>query len=382
MITKLYDYFGVLGILSILVWVTTLVLIGMSSRRRSPSFYGFLALGFAVAGWMLALVNSSKVSAIELDQRDEMAAAAKARETVESADGSGVAPTLRFAEGDPEEAMQGYRKSGKQVRQKSQKLIQTKGNEPVKSSDQVVEEPVVQVKYLPQSEYLAANRLDRFNLFMVRLILWLAIGRIVVDYLKRFNSTFGGYWPLPIAGRWLDKLFEKKYAVLVQAPAIGPITPQSYAERVVKKGESFIYFGENDLWAGRDCLARIAVGRWSLWCLPKLDYGDQDISANGEYVLDAAWFNRCNVVVRGEDGFPLFEHIVELVSLRHDAGASARKTVHLIWDLPQVPTEDMILPLIRIAPETNVKLVVWSYSPVESNYTGLFEECPDTSPKS
>ena len=95
---------------------------------------------------------------------------------------SGVAPTLRFAEGDPEEAMQGYRKSGKQVRQKSQKLIQTKGNEPVKSSDQVVEEPVVQVKYLPQSEYLAANRLDRFNLFMVRLILWLAIGRIVVDY--------------------------------------------------------------------------------------------------------------------------------------------------------------------------------------------------------
>jgi len=375
MITKLYDYFGVLGILSILVWVIALVLIGLDSRRRARSIYGFLAFGVAVAGWILALVNSSKVSLIELDRRDEVAAAMKAREAVANAEGAETVPTLRFAEGDPEETIQDYRKKGKQVRQKSKKSVQSQGNDSTNDAAPAVEEHEEQVKYLPEADYVAANRLDRFNLMMVRLILWLAIGRLCVDYLKRLNSTPGGYWPLPISGRWLDRLFEKKYSVLVPSPATGPMTPQAYAERAAKHGESFIYFGERDLWEGRDGFPRIAVGRWSVWRLPKLDYGDQEVAANGEFVLDAAWFNRCGVVVQGEDGFLLFEHVVELISLRHEVGASARKTVHLIWDLPHPPSEDMILPLIRIAPETNVKLVVWAYSPVTREFAGLFEEC-------
>lgn len=370
MITKIYAYFGVVGILSILVWVTALVLLVISSRSRARSLYCFLALGVAAAGLMLAKMNSSIVSDIEMDRRDEMAAMAKARQASDAVEETGAAATLRFAEGDPEDTMKEYRKKGKQLRQNGKKPAGTGGR------DSYVDEPEKKVKYLPEADLLAANRLDRINLLLVRLILWLAIGRVVVDYLKRFNSTVGGYWPLPIAGRWLDSLFEKTHAVLVRAPWSGSLTPRAYAERVVRKGESFIYFGESDPWPGQSWLPRMAVRRWSVWCLPKLDYGDPELSANGEFVLDAAWFNRCGVVVQGEDGYPLFEYIVELITLRHETGAVARKTVHLIWDLPQMPSEEVILPLVQMARATNIKLTVWASTPVADELVELFEECP------
>jgi hypothetical protein len=326
-------------------------------------------LGVALAGWGLAKVNSTTVSAIELDRREELAAASKARLTDEAAGESGAGATLRFAEGDPEETIQEYRKLGKQVRQKGKKPSST-----MRDSEPAVEEPEVPVRTLREAELVAANRLDRINLLIVRLLLLLAVGRVVVDYLARLNSTAGGYWPLPIAGGWLDSFSGKTHAVLVKTPTKDRMAPRAYAERVVKNGESFIYFGESDPWQGRDWLPRLSVWRWPVWRLPKVDYGDPAVSVNGEFALDAAWFNRASVVVRSEDGFPLFEYIVSLISQRHEAGAVARKTVHIIWDLPQAPAAETLLPLIQIAYDTNIKLAVWADASVGDEYASLFEE--------
>jgi hypothetical protein len=370
MIAKLYLYFGVPGILSIVVWMIALVFLVISSRRQARSVYCFLALGVAAAGWILAVVNSDKVSAIELDRRDEQAAMMKARKEAEANEEMGAAASsLKFAEGDPEETVQEYRKRGKQMRDK--------GKNPAKSAEDEVaaEEPEKIVKYLREDDYNAANRLDRLNLLLARLIFWLAVGRVVMDYLRRLNSTEGSYLPVPISGRWLDHLVGKTYSVLVMAPALECMTSRAYAERVIRNGDSFIYFGETDPWLGRSWLPRLSVGRWPLWRLPKLDYGDPGLSANGEYVLDAAWFNRCGVVVSGEDSDPLFDYIAELIARRHEVGGSARRTVHLIWDLPQLPSEEILLTLVRIAPETNLKMMVWANSPVEDEFVGIFEEC-------
>ncbi len=369
MITNLYIYFGVVGILSILAWITALVLLSLSARRRiRPGYYCFLVLGVAVTGWFLAKINSANVSSIEMDRRDEMAALAKARQAAEAVEDTGGGATLRFAEGDPEETMPEYRKKGRQVRDK--------GKNPgrVQYTDSSKDGAEAHVKYLRADDLAKANQLDRLNLLIVRMILLLAIGRVVADYLKRFNSTANGYGPIPIAGRWLNALFEKTHTVFVDAYTHSGLTPKAYAEQVVKKGESFIYFGENDPWQESQSLSRLSLGRWSVWTLPKLDYGDPKVAANGEFVLDAAWFGRCAVVVKGEDGFPLFEYMVELIALRHATGASARKTVHLVWDLAQTPTPDMILPLAQMAAETNIKLTVWSHAAAGNEYIELFEE--------
>ncbi len=370
MITQLYNYFGVLGILSIVVWMVALVLLLINARRQARPISCLLALVFALAGWGLAKLNSDVVSAIELDRRDEQAAAMKARKEAEEHDELGTAASsLKFAEGDPEETVQEYRKKGKQVRDKGKNPALEAGVE------SAVAEPEKVIKYLREADYLAANQLDRLNLLIVRVLLWWAVARMVLVYLRRLNSTEGSYVSVPIAGRWLDGLVGKTHSALIMAPALGRMTSQAYAERVIRKGESFIYFGETDPWQGRAWLPRMAVGRWPLWRLPKLDYGDPGLSANGEFVLDAAWFNRCAVVVSGEDGDPLFEYMAELITRRHDVGASAKRTVHLIWDLPQLPTEEVLTALVRIAPETNLKIMVWANSPVADEFDGIFEEC-------
>ena len=374
MILKLYEYFGVVGILSIVAWAAAVVLLALGVRRHMHHAQCLFALGLAVGAWMLAKTNSSNVSAIQLDHRDEVTAQLKAKQAAEAAnEPDATAAAVKFAEGDPEDQMPEYRKQGKQVRAKSKPSGQTPAQTLAVGPNADEQEPPP-VRSMREADLLAANRLDRLNLLIARLILWLAACGVVLDYLARLNATVCR-WPLPIAGRWIDHLFDKTHAVLFRAGAQHGLTPRGYAEQVIRKGESFIYFGESDPWAARTWLPRIVVGPWSFWRLPKLDYADPEAPATGEFVLDAAWFNRCGVVaVRDEDCLPLLEHVSELLERRHEAGAMARKTVHLIWDLPAVPLAEEIAPLIRIAPETNVKVVVWTREPVGAEFAALFEE--------
>lgn len=376
MIVKLYEYFGAVGILSIVGWAVALVLLALGVRRRMHHAQCLLALGLAVGGWMLARVNSSNVSAIQLDHRDEVTAALKAKQAAEAASElDATATAVKFAEGDPEDQMPDYRKQGKQVRAKGKRA----GKAVVAGPD--AEEQEAPVRSMREADLLAANRLDRMNLLIARLVLWLAACGVILDYLARLNATVCR-WPLPITGHWLDHLFDKTYAVLFKAGAKRGLTPREYAELAVRKGESFVYFGERDPWEGRAWLPRIPLGPWSLWRLPKLDYGDPEAPATGEFVLDAAWFNRCGVVaVRDEDCLPLLDHITSLLTRRYEARAVARRTMHIIWDLPALPLTEELEPLLRIARETNVKVAAWAREPVEAELAALFEEELGAPPK-
>ena len=73
MIAKLYDSFGMYGILSIVTWVAVVVLLGVYLCKKRPR-YCLLALAVAIAAGWLAGVNSDRVSAIRLDHRGEIAA--------------------------------------------------------------------------------------------------------------------------------------------------------------------------------------------------------------------------------------------------------------------------------------------------------------------
>jgi hypothetical protein len=371
MIARLYLYFGVVGMLSIAAWAIAAELLALGVRRRMHHAQCLLALLFAVAALVLAKVNSSHIDAIELDRHDEMAAMKKARQAAEAAaEGEGAAAALRFAEGDPEEqTTPDYKKRGKQVRAGGKRTVAT-----MMLGAEAEGQPAPAVRYMRQADLTAANRLDRLNLLLARLVFWLAVGGVILDYLARLNTTLCR-WPLPITGRWLDHLFDKTHSVLFGGGAKRGPTPRRYAELTVRKGESFIYFGERDPWAGTIWLPRIALGRWSPWRFPKLDYGDPEAPITGEFALDAAWFDRCAVVVaRDEDCFPLFDHLSSLLAARHQAGASARRTVHLIWDAPQLPATEDLAALVGMAGDLNVKVAVWAHEPVTPELAGLFEE--------
>jgi hypothetical protein len=369
MIAKFYDYFGVLGLLSVAAWTVAIVLMGVYARRKRQG-YCLLVLVVAVVSVLLADANSTKISAIRLDQRDEMAAAQKAqRESAEAAGESGsAAPVLQFAEGDPEEAVPAYRQKGKQARTAKKKVD---SQAPVLQSE---EEKVEPERYMRQDDLMAANRLDRINLMIVRLMLLVAIGLVFWDYLAWFNATAESRWPLPVGGKWLDDLSRKTRAVLVRPGASPRMTPEAYAERIVRKGENILYFGDRDPWEG-NAYPRFKVWKWTLWSLPKLAYGLPGTPQGSEFALDAAWFGRYGVVIADEGvSRTLLADVFDLLEELRDTGAAARKTVHLMLDLPQVPSADELRTLIRTAGDTNVKVVVWAHEPVTPEYARLFEE--------
>lgn len=225
-----------------------------------------------------------------------------------------------------------------------------------------------------QADLLAANQLDRVNLMIVRLILLIAAGLVLWDYLAWFNATADSRWAFPIAGKWLDDLFGKSHAVLVHSRTDSRMTPEKYLERMVRKGENVIYFGDHDPWTDTVC-PRIKVRKWPLWSLPKLVYGAAGSPKGSEFALDAAWFGRYGVVItQNLEAVSLFEDMVGIILERHDTGASARKTLHIVWDFIELPSQETIASLIRAVRDTNVKLVVWSAEPVTPAMAALFEE--------
>ena len=67
---------------------------------------------------------------------------------------------------------------------------------------------------------------------------------IVWRYLRVFNQTFDFLFPLPLGGPWLDALTRKRHSVLISRQTRR--TVGTYLHRLVRKGETFIYFGPED----------------------------------------------------------------------------------------------------------------------------------------
>ncbi len=129
--------------------------------------------------------------------------------------------------------------------------------ETVKAFEQSLAQDVARVgRIMQEDDMFRAQKLDRLNLFLARGTFALVLLCLVSDYLRRFNRTGDSVLPMPIAGRLMDGLSAKTHAVLL--PAEGRSLIKGYLRHAVLKGETFIYFGERDLWR-RGALMRIHV---------------------------------------------------------------------------------------------------------------------------
>jgi len=210
------------------------------------------------------------------------------------------------------------------------------------------------------------------NLFFARCTLYLAVGLAVIDYFRRFNTTFGCYVPLPLSGRLVDSLFPKSHTVCVGRRRR---KWKKHLKRMVRKGERFIFFSRNDPWSKR----RLRRLPWYLplpWRIEKVACTDVDRHFDGEFLFESAWFGRYCFVVVGDQhrAADLLDSMAEFLELRRATRASARRTVNVVWDLEtDVPdaTLDRLLPLCR---ETNFRLIVTLAAPPDATLTGRFQE--------
>lgn len=269
MIVKLYVYFGIVGIASILAWLGALGLALNFAFHERRTFFFTRAVVLALIGVLLAQINSFNVSCIGVDHRQELKEAHKRRRSAQQEEVDILkkrAANVQFAEDDSDDQLDlagvpssdkrsiyekaADERSGAEQRKKSgRKRWQPIG---VATADQTltvdmgesVEEKRTAARLLPQRDLNRADQLDFLNVWIARLVLFAVLLVLVMDYFNRFRRTVGAVLPLPISGRFVDALFPKKHSAVLRGGQ--PKFVQSYLETVVRKGECFMYCGETD----------------------------------------------------------------------------------------------------------------------------------------
>ncbi|MBN2301860.1 MAG: hypothetical protein JXN60_05025, partial [Lentisphaerae bacterium] len=349
-ITKFYMYFGIIGIASTLAWLIcwiTVVIFAISKHRTKALW---ITLGMSIVGLWLAGINSLNVSAIKLDQTEEIQAGRKQAQellrikTDDTKDDSIYAQAAAGAE-----PANSYKSRGKQTRTKDTKRDDAMG-------DQLnIETNETRERTMKAADRNMANMLDRLNLFFSRTTFWFVILFVMLDYLHRFNKTFKPYFPLPVSCHTLDTLFPKPNSICIRKAK--PNALADYLQTTVRKGDTFIYFGQEDPWGTlstnggvRSILPRLFVPGLKhglrIWGLEK--YVVSNIAeCDSNFLFESVWFRRLCAVVKGA---PISaEHLndlLEFMRLRHTALATAKHTVHIVWDHAMPPPRQILVELL------------------------------------
>ncbi len=306
---RLWIYFGPFGCGSILCWLVALLLVfsyrHAQAVKRTRRYTAALVL--AIGAFVLSLASSARVSNMKVDYTYEEQQRRRDLKTVKEAEdlkplAAGETPeyTRRFAEDAAEDTLDlagqktkeqeaeemniyaraargeyeaekrrerggkagskteaaytglgamteaekdtkyAYHGEGKRTRQEG-KTDTDFGGAATEAAEQ--EEEFVGQVFRAKDQQMA-GRLDKWNLFAAKWILVAVIILFFWNYLAVFNSTFYSAWPLPLSGPWLDLLYPKNYSVLVDQQNRQAIA--AFLRRLVRKGETFVYFGSED----------------------------------------------------------------------------------------------------------------------------------------
>ncbi len=377
MMGKLYLYFGITGIASILAWAVALGLFLYFARQAQRTKFYWIGAALAIGGLLLANINSHFIGQIEVDRSAEIAAGIERQRQLRATlaeDAKSKAANVRFAEDSPTDALDmaglrnasqldkyeaaaaeeekyAYRRRGKQQRAVS--TVTETGMGVVANAPTV---DAKQARTMLEPDFINANRLDRFNLLFARFAFWLALALVSFDYLSRFNLTRGHLWPLPISGHYLDNLWPKHLTTWFRS-ADGDDW-RDYLENVVRKGENFILCAPTDPWPDAAALPRLTFRDWAWWPRWKLVCDSADKRHDDEFLFESAWFQRYGVLItdrqRAETALGRF---LDLLELRHRTAARARQTVHLVWAFDTPPPATTVEALLKLCPPANIKLV-------------------------
>lgn len=371
MIAKLYLCFGVVGIASILCWGAALAFHAGGLRHRMRTRVWMVAFCLAALGLLLATVNSSFVSTIEVDRSEEQAEGRErqhvmrqetekaAREAARSPDVPALSSNIYEAAMQEPAQEFDYKKRGKQQRivdesARTNVLVALKKTDPL---------AVNLGRRMKEPDVILANWLDRINLFFSRGTFWLAIGLVIADYFRRFNRTTDHLYPLPLAGQWMDSISRKTHSVLARNAT--PEWIRGYLENCVRKGETFVYLGP-PLSLSQPC--RVAVRKLRIFPLDLVTCGPRTPteSCPDDLILESAWFNRsCFAVHDPGRASALLDAMSSFIEWRHMTRASARRTVNIVWNFDETP--GALRRMIPVARDMNFKFVLCSATTSRQN---------------
>ncbi len=283
-LARLWMYFGLIGILSVLLWVAAAATVGVGflklTDRRTK--LAWIAVGLAALGFFSAKLNSHFVSRIQIDRtaqeeefreaqrREALRQEREARkeimfaeegvrdmETVkeereaEDLEDEDVTPGIEEAtvgtgaESADEDARNRaevplYKQRGKAERAEGK----TEELKDVEAAVKDAKDAKPSGKMLEEEDKIRAENWDRANLLLARWTLVVVLLLAVVDYVRRFNRTLDVFLPLPLSSSWLDRVSPKSTSVLLTK--VDRTVLADHLRNFVQRGETYVYFGPTD----------------------------------------------------------------------------------------------------------------------------------------
>jgi len=357
-----WEIFSLAGYISALLWVCMPLFWMAHMLIRPRRWLGHVPLVLGVVALSLAMFNSkTHVARIKVDQseavEDQLAASELARQQVESERMAATAD-IRFAEdasGDRLDKagldntdlayIESFGKSKPDWKQQKQQRNEDSADpddlesligggkveqEGIEVKD--VQEPVeLEPIFMSDEDKLTADRIDRFNLTMARLLLAASLLFVVVDYFRRLNVENEVYFPLPIPSAWANALTQRpSLATRSDKPRR---TMHEELEFISRRGEVFAYFTDDEAAASKatTLMPRLPGGKWPIQVINPAGNSRLD----DEFIFETLWFGRNSFVIDdAERGLPMLDKFIEMLIRRRESRAHTRQTVHLLWELP------------------------------------------------
>ena len=376
------NYFSLLGYASVVLWLVVPVLWTLHARRRPRRWLCHVALGVAVLAYVLAKINSaSYVNQIQPDQSAEIAEAQAKAEMLRKAadqDKNDGAAKIRFAEDAATDALDmggldaADRKSldkspGSATPEWKQHVKQRSGADSAadpatpsgKTSAPTLASPPKPTRpplVMKEADLAMANRLDGLNLKLIRLLIWVGLGFVIVDYLRRVNSYAEAYLPLPLPRAWLEALAPLPPVRVRPTPGRRSV-PEELAW-LVRRGESFVYFTDDAAAAERVPAVLHRLPRRGLPVdVIRVGTGDEDV--DDEFIFETLWYGRSSFVIssagRAEQ---LLAYFLDRMQQRRVCRAKTVQTVHLVWDCATPLDEAWRAKFTKLAEATGFSLLV------------------------
>jgi hypothetical protein len=380
-----WNSFGIIGYLSVLLWVCVPLLWvlhrikGNSSRWLCP-----IALLVALLAFAFAKVNSeTHVNRIEPD-RSEMVAEVQAREeakrkAAEDSRGEDVAD-IRFAEdasGDfmdkagMDESDLKYMDSVNKTsepdwkKKKKGRSSGSSGDGDLESmlggekaiggmeSDSLKDEDKPEPIVMRESDMAMANKLD---LTTTRYLILLALVMLAVDYLRRANRYAFASYPLPLPSSWLNGMMPIPPVVIRPEPARRNMDEE--LRWLARRGDTFVYVTDdrNEAAGIPSSLPRIGRKRRPVDVLNVAADGNE---ISDEFIFEALWYGRsCFVVDSTERAERMMVRFLKLLDERKKVRAHVSQTAHIVWDARQPLSEEKALTFERLAKTTGFSMLV------------------------
>ncbi len=403
MIKDVIVCFGIQGILAAMLFLASVLVVLNYIRSFLRHRHLLKAFFLALLSFILAWFASIRISSIEIDRSLELKEAVSKQLMLrgeDDKDGFKIASKMHFVEDSAEDKLDlagiksadkqsiyqrtmaeaeekyEYRKRGKQKRSASLSTndvsaealssIVSSSGESYKSAEGTI--------LMPRHIVELVDKLDITLRTTILIFIFLLGSFLIYEYLSKFNLLLDYIAPLPISGKWLDSIFQKKTNIALITEDSNVL--RKLLEDFVKKGETFLSFGLPDIPLSEK-LPKISVNEnlykknskisilaylqdW--FCkhnfVPVYEFSPQSKPFSAEFIFENAWFKRSCSVLKDTLASEYLSTFFCFLKSRFLTGARAKSTINILVykDLIQ-PYHEKMEELSLLVKDTNCRLI-------------------------